>query len=201
MSYNIPYWGLFRHVVELALCPNMNSFAIREIDELESQKKWSEALSVAAKLFHEKPSKTIGIRYAFICWLILDEWGYFSDLYQEDNVDAQKGLNHVTEYLISTYERDPEVNFYLGYMMATTAWCFSKNTEELEARGKSMLKLSTELSPENDIYRLVALEAESESSNPLEYDLRKEVAPVILIQFQGQGGFGEYFRSVLRVQR
>lgn len=79
--------------------------------------------------FHEKTgNKSVLIEETFVLWYILNE-GIICENFGEE--ELEKRLKRNFEILTTQFNKDPEVNFILGWMLSISFWYFGDIDEDL----------------------------------------------------------------------
>lgn len=169
---------------------------IKDIEKLEEKGLWQTALLALAGEFNRKPNKELGIRLLFVSWYVLMEWGALTCNEDIDLELFEKHLKDVKKFLIKNYTYDPEINFYLGYMISLAAWYFSDDVNIWEKKASQMLAFAAESEPDNPIYQMVYLGNEMPGGRKYEYYC-KQARKLVTEKYSGKGEFNLYFRRVL----
>lgn len=167
---------------------------LEQIFELETAEKYNEAYSEYQKLISENDVdfETWKYYYFFLWSMIEDVNGQFKkgiDLRTELESELKNGLNKYSELA--------EFNFIAGYMVSIFPYEFG-DYEELEIKGKEMLKKAFEMEQSNPIYKMVYLG--SKSLNDKEQSLYKmacaESKLILKTKHSGKGLLNEYYNQV-----
>ena len=167
---------------------------LEQIFELETAKKYNEAYSEYKKMISENNAdfKTWKYYFFFLWSMIEDVSGFFKmgiDLRTELESELRNGLNK--------YWKLAEFNFIAGYAISIFPYEFG-DYEELEIKGKEMLKKAFEMEQSNPIYEMVYLG--SKNRNKKEESLYKkscaESKLILKIKYNGKGLLNEYFNQV-----
>tara|TARA_R110002126_G_scaffold78629_1_gene195615 strand:- start:5138 stop:5665 length:528 start_codon:yes stop_codon:yes gene_type:complete len=165
-----------------------------QIFELETAEKYNEAYSEYKKLISENNAEFETWKYYFFfLWSMLEDVnGQFKkdiDLRTELESELKNGLNKYSELA--------EFNFIAGYTISIFPYEFG-DYEELEIKGKEMLKKAFELEPSNPIYKMVYLG--SKSLNEKEQSIYKkacaESKQILITKHSGKGLLNEYYNQV-----
>jgi hypothetical protein len=167
---------------------------LEQIFELETAKKYNEAYSEYKKMISENNAdfKTWKYYFFFLWSMIEDVSGFFKmgiDLRTELESELRNGLNK--------YSKLAEFNFIAGYAISIFPYEFG-DYEELEIKGKEMLKKAFEMEQSNPIYEMVYLG--SKNRNKKEESLYKkscaESKLILKIKYNGKGLLNEYYNQV-----
>ena len=167
---------------------------LEQIFELETAEKYNEAYSEYQKLISENNAEFETWKYYFFfLWsMIEDVSGFFKmgiDLRTELESELRNGLNK--------YWKLAEFNFIAGYAISIFPYEFG-DYEELEIKGKEMLKKAFEMEQSNPIYEMVYLG--SKNRNKKEESLYKkscaESKLILKIKYNGKGLLNEYYNQV-----
>ena len=168
----------------------------QHIEELEELGMWQSALVKLNRKLESEPNKEVAIRLLFVCWYTLIEWGCLELNEEAENEMFQDSLKVVTGFLLENYSSDPEVNFYLGYMVSLAAWLFSERVEEWEEKARQMLSYAKNQEPNNPIYQMAYLgNINADDEEYLQWC--KKAKPLVQSLYSGKGEFNLYFRQVL----
>jgi hypothetical protein len=167
---------------------------LEQIFELESAEKYNEAYSLYQKLIAENNTdfKTWKYYFFFLWTMIEDVNGVFRkdvDLRNELESELKNGLNKYSELA--------EFNFIAGYAVCIFPYEFG-DYEELDSKGREMLKKASEMEPTNPIYKMAYLG--SQVLNKKEQSLYEkacaESKSVLKTNYSGKGFLNEYFNQV-----
>jgi hypothetical protein len=168
---------------------------IKDIEKLEEKGLWQTALLALAGEFNRKPNKELAIRLLFVSWYVLIKWGALTCNEDTDWELFVKHYKGAKKFLITNYANDPEVNFYLGYMISLLAWRFD-DSEKWEKKASQMLAFAAESEPDDPIYQMVYLGNKSTGGKKYEYYC-KQARKLVTERYSGKGEFNLYFRHVL----
>ena len=166
------------------------------VEELEDKGQWQSAIAWLEDALIFGRDKDIEIRYCFICWYVLIEYGRLSSHKKLSAEEYELKLRKVSDVLITTYRNDAEVNFYLGYMGSLASWLFTDDCDAWEARSTQMLQFSACKEADNPIYQMVYLA--NVDGDKEDYQKWCELAkPIVTKKYFGKGQFNAYFSQVL----
>jgi hypothetical protein len=167
-----------------------------KIEELEEKGMWQSALFQLNRKLEISPSKQTAIRLLFVCWYALIEWGCLEFNEEAESEIFETQLKAATGFLLKNHPNDPEVNFYLGYMISLSAWFFSEKVGEWEEKARQMLSYAKEEEPNNAIYQMVYFGNIKADDEKYAYWC-KQAKPLVKELYSGKGEFNLYFRQVL----
>ncbi len=166
-----------------------------EIFELESAEKYNQAFSEYQKLISENKADFETWKfYFFFLWSMLEDVnGKFTkdiDLRTELETELNSGLKKYSDLA--------EFNFITGYAVSIFPYEFG-DYEELDKKGREMLKKASELEPNNPIYKMVYLGSQEPTEiNQTEYqNACEESESKVREIYNGNGLLNEYFKQVL----
>lgn len=167
---------------------------LKQIFELESAENYNEAYSGYRKLISENSTDFETWKYYFFfLWSMIEEVsGHF-----KKDIDLRTELETELKYGLSKYSELAEFNFIAGYAISIFPYEFG-DYEELEIKGKEMLKKAFELEQSNPIYEMVYLG--SKSLNKKEQSLYKKACAksklILKTKHSGKGLLNEYYNQV-----
>ena len=167
---------------------------LEQIFELESAEKYNEAFSEYRNLVSEdNPNFETWKYYFFFLWSMLED---VNGLFRKD-IDLRAELESELNNGLKKYSGIAEFNFIAGYAISIFPYEFG-DYEELEIRGKEMLKKAFELEQSNPIYEMVYLG--SKSLNDKEQSLYKKACAesklILKTKHSGKGLLNEYYNQV-----
>mgnify|MGYP001109148559 CR=1 FL=1 len=168
--------------------------SLKEIFELESTERYNEAYSLYQKnISDNNPDFETWKHYFFFLWSMLEDVnGQFTagiDLRKELEIELNNGLNRYSEVA--------DFNFIAGYVISIFPYEYG-DYEELEIKGKAMLKKASESEPSNPIYRMAYLGSQ-ELNDRGQGSYEKACAEsrhILRADFSGKGLLNEYFNQV-----
>jgi len=167
---------------------------LNEIFELESAEKYNEAYSLYQKLILENNAdfKTWKYYFFFLWSMLEDVNGQFTkdiDLRAELESELENGLNKYSELA--------EFNFIAGYAISIFPYEFGEY-EELEIKGKEMIKKAFEIETFNPIYKMVYLGSKvlTNREQSLYENACAESKLILKTKYSGKGLMNEYFNQV-----
>lgn len=173
----------------------MMSFA--EINALEREEKWPEAILALEQRVDQTPSDVKArIWLIFLLWYVLLE----SD-HQKHGVSADSLEEKLRSQFTASrglYSDDPEYLFFIGYIIQLSEWYFEDNSFPDAARqAREMIKSARSLDPQNLLYEWgyhMAVSHDFEKSRGLGRELIKDARFNAL---SDQGALGAYFREMI----
>ncbi|MBL1219201.1 MAG: hypothetical protein D8M59_17115 [Planctomycetes bacterium] len=168
---------------------------LNEIFELENAEKYNEAYSEYQKLISENNADFETWKfYFFFLWSMLED---VNGLFTED-IDLRTELESELKSGLKNYSDLAEFNFIAGYAVSIFPYEFG-DYEELDKKGREMLKKAFDLEPNNPIYKMVYLGSQEPSEkNQTEYQnacLESELK--VREIYNGNGLLNDYFKQVL----
>lgn len=167
---------------------------LEQIFELESAEKYDEAYSLYQKLISENNAdfKTWKYYFFFLWSMLEDVNGQFTkdiDIRTELESELKNGLNK--------YSKLAEFNFIAGYAVCIFPYEFG-DYEELDKKGREMLKKASEMEPTNPIYKMAYLgsQVQNEKEQTLYEKACAESKPILKTGYSGKGFLNEYFSQV-----
>ena len=167
---------------------------LEQIFELESAKKYNEAYSLYQKLISENNAdfKTWKYYFFFLWSMIEDVNGLFTkdiDIRTELEIELKNGLNK--------YSKLAEFNFIVGYTVCIFPYEFG-DYEELDKKGREMLKKASEMESANPIYKMAYLGSQvlNEKGQSLYNKARSDSQLILKTKYIGNGLLREYFTQV-----
>ena len=167
---------------------------LEQIFELESAEKYNEAYSEYRNLISENNADFETWKYYFFfLWSMLED---VNGLFKKD-IDLRTELEFELKNGLKKYSELAEFNFIAGYAISIFPYEFG-DYEELEIKGKEMLKKAFELEQTNPIYKMVYLG--SKSLNEKEQSLYKNACAesklILKTKHNGKGLLNEYYNQV-----
>jgi len=167
---------------------------LEQIFELEAAEKYNEAYSEYKKLILENNADFETWKYYFFfLWSMIED---VSGILKKD-IDIRTELESELKNGLNKYSELSEFNFIAGYAISIFPYEFG-DYEELEIKGKEMLKKAFELEQSNPIYKMVYLG--SKSLNDKEQSLYKKACAesklILKINYYGKGLLNEYYNQV-----
>jgi hypothetical protein len=167
---------------------------LKQIFELESAEKYNDAYSLYQKLISEK---NVGFEtwkyYFFFLWSMIED---VNGLFRKD-IDLRTELESELNNGLKKYSELAEFNFIAGYAVCIFPYEFG-DYEELDTKGRKMLKTASEMEPNNPIYKMAYLG--SQVLNKKEQSLYEKVCaeskPILNTKYSGKGFLNEYFSQV-----
>jgi len=168
---------------------------LEEIFELESEQKYNEAYSKYKNLISSnKADFQTWKYYFFFLWSMLEDG---SGLFRKD-IDLRTKLGFELEKGLNKHSELAEFNFIAGYTISIFPYEFGEY-EELELKGKKMLKKAFEMEQSNPIYEMVYLGSKSSMSEK-EQSLYKTACAksklILKTKHKGKGLLNEYYNQV-----
>jgi len=167
---------------------------LEQIFELESAEKYNEAYHKYQKLISENNTdfETWKYYFFFLWSMIEDVTGIFTV-----DIDLRKTLENELINGLNKFSELSEFNLIVGYSVSIFPYEFG-DYEELESKGKEMIKKASEMEPFNPIYKMIYLG--SKSLNGKEQSLYEkacaESQPILKTKYYGKGLLNKYFREV-----
>jgi hypothetical protein len=167
---------------------------LKQIFELESAEKYNEAYSGYRKLISENNTdfETWKYYFFFLWSMIEDVNGHF-----EKDIDLRTELESELKSGLKKYSKLAEFNFIAGYAISIFPYEFG-DYENLEIKGKEMLKKAFELEQSNPIYKMVYFG--SKSLNEEQQSLYKKACAesklILKTKHSGKGLLNEYYNQV-----
>ena len=117
-------------------------------------------------------------------------------LFRKD-IDLRTELESELKNGLNKYSELAEFNFIAGYTVSIFPYEFG-DYEELDSKGREMLKKASEIEPTNPIYKMAYLGSQSlnEKSQSLYEKACAESQPILKTKYSGKGFLNEYFRQV-----
>ena len=168
---------------------------LNKIFNLESEEKYKDAYIAYQKLILENPEdfKTWKFYYFFL-WSMLE----VSNKQFTRKIDLNKELENQLNIGLRKFSNLSEFNFIAGYTISIFPYQFGEY-EDLEKKSIEMLKIATELEPENLIYKMAFLGSQTIDLNDKEYTkIGKKAQRSIKSKYQGKGLLDKYFSQVLK---
>ena len=167
---------------------------LEQIFELESAEKYNEAYSEYRNLISENNADFETWKYYFFfLWSMIED---VDGLFKKD-IDLRTELESELKIGLKKYSDLAEFNFIAGYAISIFPYEFG-DYEELEIKGKEMLKKAFELEQSNPIYEMVYLG--SKSLNKKEQSLYKKACVksklILKTKHSGKGLLNEYYNQV-----
>lgn len=168
---------------------------LKQILELESARKYDDAYLKYQKLISKNDVNfDIWKHYFFFLWsMIEDVDGIFTE-----KLDLNFELQNELKNGFEKYTTLAEFNFIVGYTISIFPYQFG-DYEDLSVKGRDMLKKSTELDPDNSIYKMIFLGSQQlNKKEQVEYqDACLKSQPKVVSDFSGNGLLNEYFFHIL----
>ena len=173
----------------------MMSFA--EINTLEREEKWSEAILALEKRANQDPTDVkVRIRLLFVLWYVLLESDHQKHGVSEDSLEGKLRSQFAASR--GLHSSDPEYLFFIGYIIQLSEWYFEDNSFPDAARqAREMVKNARSLDPQNLLYEWgyhMAVSRDFEKSRGLGRELIKDARFSAL---SDQGVLGAYFREMI----
>ena len=166
-----------------------------KIFELETAGKYNKAYFEYQKLISENNSDFETWKfYFFFLWSMLEDVnGQFTE-----NIDLRTELEAELKSGLKNYSDLAEFNFIAGYAVSIFPYEFG-DYEELDKKGRKMLRIASELEPNNPIYKMVYLGTQEQTKkNQTEYQNACQDSELKVQEtYNGNGLLNEYFKDVL----
>lgn len=167
---------------------------LEQIFELETAEKYNEAYSEYQKLISENNTDFETWKYYFFfLWSMLEDVnGQFTK-----NIDLRMDLESELKSGLNKYSELAEFNFIAGYTVCIFPYEFGEY-EELDKKGREMLKKATDMVPNNPIYKMAYLGSQvlNDNGKSLYETARSESQPILKKKYNGKGLLREYFTQV-----
>ena len=167
---------------------------LEQIFELESAEKYNEAYSLYQKLISVNNADfETWKNYFFFLWSMLED---VNGVFRKD-IDLRTELESELKSGLNKYSELAEFNFIVGYAVSIFPYEFG-DYEELDTKGKEMLKKAYEMEPNNPIYGMAYLGSQSltEKGQRLYEKACEESKPILITNYGGKGFVNEYFSQV-----
>jgi hypothetical protein len=167
---------------------------LEQIFELESAEKYNEAYSLYRKLISENNEDfEMWKNYFFFLWSMLED---VNGVFRKD-IDLRTELESELKSGLNKYSELAKFNFIAGYAVSIFPYEFG-DYEELDTKGKEMLKKAYEMEPNNPIYVMAYLGSQSlnEKGQRLYEKACEESKPILITNYSGKGLVNEYFSQV-----
>lgn len=170
----------------------------KEVDDLEAQNKFKEALFLMHRVWLQEPANLkVYLRMTFLAWYVLVERPFFDEIDMDDE-DFDECLTLVRSLLFYGEEHF-EGNAYYQWMIGYTMYMFPHiygDYDRMEAKSREMLKKAYILFPEDPLIKMCYFDNRDHYKRNLAYsDLYEEVALLVPIIFPGNSSLESYFRS------
>ena len=167
---------------------------LEQIFELESTEKYNEAYSLYQKLISENNADFETWKYYFFfLWTMIED---VNGLFRKD-IDLRTELESELKNGLNKYSELAEFNFIAGYTVCIFPYEFGEY-EELDKKGREMLKKASEMEPTNPIYGMAYLGSQvlNDKGQSLYEKACAESQPVLKKVYSGKGFLNEYFNQV-----
>ena len=192
-SVSKPQLVIFNHVTCKLKKSRMNR-NLEQIFELESAEKYNEAYSLYQNMIAENNSDFETWKfYFFFLWTMIED---VNGLFRKD-IDLRTELESELKNGLDRYSELAEFNFIAGYAVCIFPYEFG-DYEELDSKGREMLKKASEMEPTNPIYKMAYLGSLSlnEKGQSLYEKACAESQPILKTKYSGKGFLNEYFNQV-----
>ena len=167
---------------------------LEQIFELESAEKYNEAYSLYQKLISENNADFETWKYYFFfLWTMIED---VNGLFRKD-IDLRTELESELKNGLNKYSELADFNFVAGYAVCIFPYEFG-DYEELDIKGKEMLKKASEMAPNNPIYKMAYLGSLplNDKGQSLYEKACAETQPILKTEYNGKGFLNEYFSQV-----
>ena len=178
----------------------------REIDDLEAQRRYVQALNQMYDTWQEEPlNLKVFLRLSFLVWYLLVENISFSDTEDlksvvEDSDELDSFLKELEAYGKTHFQQHPEFLWIYGYMTYMFPEFFAEGDDRIATE---MYKKAYDLQPNDPVIKMLYFEMlyfanmyDYTNSPPLG-TVREDAGKTVTERFQGDGKFQDYFRHVL----
>jgi len=167
---------------------------LKRIFELESAEKYNDAYNSYRKLISENDTDFETWKYYFFfLWSMIEDVNGVLTV----EIDLRKELENELKNGLNKYSELAEFNFMAGYAVCIFPYEFG-DYEELEIRGREMLKNASEIDSTNSIYKMAYLGSKAlNTEEQSEYENACiESQSIIKTKYSGKGFLNEYFNQV-----